>query len=55
MLNFSFSTTSDSSLPSFCRPEYLEAQEDLELVWNCWHSLKGQKARYIHQELKEPT
>ena len=53
MLNFT--STNDSSLPSFMRPEYLEMQEDLELVWNCWTNLKGQKTRYIHQELKEPT
>lgn len=46
--------TNDPSLPSYLHPLYLEVEEELELVWDCWHHLKDRHRNYLPREPKEP-
>ncbi|MBD3882169.1 DUF4055 domain-containing protein [Phormidium tenue FACHB-886] len=46
--------TNDKTLPSFVKPALLDVLDDLQLVWDVWHSLKGCKAEYLPQEEREP-
>lgn len=46
--------TTDSSLPSFLHPLYVEVNADLEWVFDVWQDLKDCKAAYLPKEEKEP-
>ena len=47
--------TDDPNLPSFLEQEYLDVADDLELVLDCWNSLKKRLGLYLAQEEYEPT
>ncbi len=46
--------TDDPSLPSFLHPDYVTAQDDVQLVSDVWGDLKNRIPVYIQQEQKEP-
>ncbi len=46
--------TKDPSLPSFLHPTYLDAANELQIVWDVWQELKGCKGDYLSKEEEEP-
>lgn len=46
--------TTDSNLPSFLHPLYVEAQSELEMVSDVWTDLKNCQTTYLPKEDKEP-
>lgn len=44
----------DPTLPSFLHSNYVEVQDELDLVWNVWSDLKGCKKQYLPREQAEP-
>jgi len=46
--------TKDPSIPSFLHPLYLDAQAELQLVWDVWQELKDCNAGYLPREESEP-
>lgn len=47
--------TNEPGLPSFLEQEYRDIEPDLQLVLDCWNSLKDHKALYLPQEEYEPS